>query len=66
MTPSPKFDPAAWQPEIHLVQYPLDNGLTLLVLPDRASPSSPCKSITRWAPGMSCPASPASRTSSST
>ena len=38
MTPSPKFDPAAWQPEIHLVQYTLDNGLTLLVLPDRSLP----------------------------
>ena len=38
MTPSPKFDPAAWQPEINLVQYTLDNGLTLLVLPDRSLP----------------------------
>ena len=38
MTPSPKFDPAAWQPEINLVQYTLDNGLTLLVLPDQSLP----------------------------
>ena len=34
MTPSPKFDPAAWQPEIKMSQFVLDNGLTLLVLPD--------------------------------
>ena len=34
MTPSPKFDPAAWQPKIDMVQYTLDNGLTILVLPD--------------------------------
>lgn len=38
MTPSLKFDPAAWQPEMHLVQCTLDNGLTLLVLPDHSLP----------------------------
>jgi zinc protease len=38
MSPSPKFDPAAWQPEIHMVQYTLANGLTLLVLPDHSLP----------------------------
>lgn len=38
MTPSPKFNPAAWQPEIHLVQHTLANGLTLLVLPDHSLP----------------------------
>ena len=38
MTPSPKFNPAAWQPEIHLAQFTLKNGLTLLVLPDRSLP----------------------------
>ena len=35
MTPSPNFDPAAWQPEITIIPYVLDNGLKLLVLPDR-------------------------------
>jgi len=38
MTPSPKFDPAAWQPEIKMTQFILDNGLTLLVLPDQRLP----------------------------
>jgi zinc protease len=38
MTPSPKFDPAAWQPEIQMGQYTLKNGLTLLVLPDKSLP----------------------------
>ena len=38
MTPSQKFDPAAWQPKIDMVQYTLDNGLTLLVLPDKSLP----------------------------
>jgi zinc protease len=38
MPQSPKFDPAAWQPEIQMAQYPLDNGLTILVLPDHNLP----------------------------
>ena len=38
MTPSPKFAPAAWQPGIDMVQDTLDNGLTLLVLPDTSLP----------------------------
>jgi zinc protease len=38
MTPSPKFDPAAWQPELKMTQYTLDNGLTLIVLPDHRLP----------------------------
>ncbi len=38
MTPSPQFDPAAWQPEIKMSQFVLDNGLTLLVLPDPRLP----------------------------
>jgi len=38
MTPSRKFDPAAWQPEIQMSRYTLDNGLTLLVLPDHRLP----------------------------
>jgi zinc protease len=38
MTPSLKFDPAAWQPEIKMEQFRLDNGLTLLVLPDQRLP----------------------------
>jgi zinc protease len=38
MTPSLKFDPAAWQPEMKMVQFTLDNGLTLLVLPDESLP----------------------------
>jgi zinc protease len=38
MTPSPKSDPAAWQPEIKMERFLLDNGLTLLVLPDRGLP----------------------------
>ena len=38
MTPSPKFEPAAWQPEIHMVHYTLNNGLTLLVLPEASLP----------------------------
>jgi zinc protease len=38
MTPSPKFDPAAWQPELKMTQYTLDNGLTLIVLPNHRLP----------------------------
>jgi len=38
MPQSPKFDPATWQPEIQMAQYPLDNGLTILVLPDHSLP----------------------------
>ncbi|MGB7913137.1 MAG: hypothetical protein WCF59_13035, partial [Desulfobaccales bacterium] len=38
MTPSPKFAPADWQPGIEMVQDTLDNGLTLLVLPDASLP----------------------------
>ncbi len=38
MTPSPKLDPAAWQPEIEIVPYRLDNGLNLFVLPDPRVP----------------------------
>jgi len=38
MPQSPKFDPAAWQPEIQMAPYPLDNGLTILVLPDHSLP----------------------------
>ncbi len=38
MTLSPKFDPAAWRPEIDIVRYQLDNGLTLFVLPDHRVP----------------------------
>jgi zinc protease len=38
MAPNPQFDPAAWQPEIRMEQFVLDNGLTVLVLPDRRLP----------------------------
>ena len=38
MQPSPKFDAAAWQPEINMTQFMLDNGLTVLVLPDNRLP----------------------------
>ena len=38
MPQSPKFDPSAWQPEIKMAQYLLDNGLTILVLPDHSLP----------------------------
>ncbi len=38
MTPSPKFDPAAWQPEIEMSRFTLDNGLTLFLLPDHRLP----------------------------
>jgi zinc protease len=38
MTLSPHLDPAAWQPEIAIVSYRLDNGLHLLVLPDERVP----------------------------
>jgi zinc protease len=38
MTPPRKFDPAAWQPEINMTQFILDNGLTVLVLPDHRLP----------------------------
>ncbi len=32
------FDPAAWQPDIHMERFTLDNGLTLFVLPDQRLP----------------------------
>jgi zinc protease len=38
MTPSPQLDPAAWQPEIAIVPFRLDNGLRLFVLPDHRVP----------------------------
>jgi zinc protease len=38
MNPSRKFDPAAWQPEITMEHFTLDNGLTLFVLPDHTLP----------------------------
>ena len=38
MAPSLQLDPAAWQPEITLVPFRLDNGLDLFVLPDRRLP----------------------------
>jgi len=38
MTLAPKLDPAAWQPEIEIVPYRLDNGLKLFVLPDTRVP----------------------------
>jgi zinc protease len=38
MTPSRKFDPAAWQPEIIKEHFTLDNGLNLFVLPDHRLP----------------------------
>jgi zinc protease len=38
MTPSRKFDPAAWQPEISMERFTLANGLTLFVLPDHRLP----------------------------
>jgi zinc protease len=38
MTPSRHYDPADWQPEIKMEQFTLDNGLTLLVLPDHRLP----------------------------
>lgn len=38
MTPYRQLDPAAWQPEIAIVPYRLDNGLSLFVLPDRRLP----------------------------
>ncbi len=38
MTPIPHVNPADWQPEIEMVQFSLDNGLTLLVLPDHRLP----------------------------
>jgi zinc protease len=39
MNASPRFAPATWQPEIDLTSFHLDNGLTLLVLPDRYVPA---------------------------
>jgi predicted Zn-dependent peptidase len=39
MTLAPKLDPAAWQPEIEIVPYRLDNGLKLFVLPDSRVPA---------------------------
>jgi zinc protease len=38
MTPSRKFDPAAWQPEIIMEHFTFDNGLNLFVLPDHRLP----------------------------
>jgi zinc protease len=38
MNLAPKFDPAAWQPEIKMERFTLANGLTLFVLPDRRLP----------------------------
>jgi zinc protease len=38
MTPSPKYDPTAWQPEIVMERFTLANGLTLFVLPDHRLP----------------------------
>src|SRR4030042_327796 len=34
-----KLDPAAWQPEIEIVPFRLDNGLKLFVLPDARVPA---------------------------
>jgi zinc protease len=39
MTLAPQLDPAAWQPEIEIVPYQLDNGLKLFVLPDPRVPA---------------------------
>jgi zinc protease len=33
-----KLDPAAWQPEIQMTRFSLDNGLTLFVLPEHSLP----------------------------
>jgi zinc protease len=38
MTSSRQSEPAAWQPEISMEQFTLDNGLTLFVLPDHHLP----------------------------
>jgi zinc protease len=38
MTPSRKYDPAAWQPEITMEHFTFDNGLNLFVLPDHRLP----------------------------
>jgi len=38
MTLPKQLDPAAWQPEIAIVPFQLDNGLKLFVLPDTRSP----------------------------
>jgi len=38
MTPSRQLDPAAWQPEIQMTRFSLDNGLTLFVLPEHSLP----------------------------
>lgn len=38
MTLAATVDPAAWNPAITIVSYHLDNGLTLLVLPDQSVP----------------------------
>ncbi len=38
MTKLQQLDPAAWQPEIKMEKFTLDNGLTLLVLPDHFLP----------------------------
>jgi len=38
MTLADKLDPGAWQPEIAIVPYRLDNGLQLFVLPDPRVP----------------------------
>ncbi|RJR37237.1 MAG: insulinase family protein [Deltaproteobacteria bacterium] len=39
MTLALKLDPAAWQPEIEIVPYRLDNGLKIFVLPDPRVPA---------------------------
>ena len=38
MTPYRQLDPAAWQPEVAMVPFRLDNGLSLFVLPDKRLP----------------------------
>jgi zinc protease len=38
MTFAPRFQPAAWQPEMAMTQYAFDNGLTLIVLPEHRLP----------------------------
>ena len=38
MTSQRQLDPAAWQPEIAIVPFRLDNGLDLFVLPDARLP----------------------------
>jgi zinc protease len=38
MNAASRFTPETWQPEIEIVSFRLDNGLTVLVLPDRHVP----------------------------